>query len=647
MKFTKFWLIALLSTLVFLATIVASKTNKASASYHSAQDINDFKAMIDPIGPGQYFTTPERCQGCHGKDSLGWANVDESGTDVNLYDRWSASMMANSAKDPLWRAKVSHEILVNPSHSAALQDKCVSCHAPIGHYNAKFHGQTHYGIADLDADSLGLSGVSCVGCHTIGTNGLGSMFSGQIPYDTTRHIYGPFTLPMVGPMQLYEGYTPTYSAHMTESKVCSSCHSLATETVDLNGNFTGGTFIEQATYHEYKNSSYEANNITCQNCHMPRLADPILLANGYLSLSPRTPFNQHSFAGANVFMLNLIKNNKNSLGIEVEDFKFDSAIISTKLMLQQKSISMNLSIDSMANDSGYFSLKLTNKAGHKFPSGYPARRAVVQFVVLNSNNDTIFRSGIFDNQYAVQHENPSFEPHHQIINQNTQSQIYEMVMGDVNGQFTSVLERAALLLKDNRITPAGFSTLHSAYDTTKISADALADEDFNKLNGVEGTGSDIVHYHIPLNGYSGSIKVFTKVYYQSVPPKWVNEMFTFNSSPIDTFRQMFNNADHTPVLVGQDSIVNLIITATNKVQKENEVTVWPTVAGDGAINVSVSSAQSITNIDVFTSDGKNVYSQVYGNDNKKVRLVLPGAKGLYLLKIKTNKGTYYRKVYKI
>ena len=38
-------------------------------------------------------------------------------------------MMANSARDPFWRAKVSHEILVNPAHSVGLQDKCTSCHA--------------------------------------------------------------------------------------------------------------------------------------------------------------------------------------------------------------------------------------------------------------------------------------------------------------------------------------------------------------------------------------------------------------------------------------------------------------------------------------------------------------------------------------
>ncbi|MBK6839118.1 MAG: hypothetical protein IPG90_13400 [Bacteroidetes bacterium] len=61
-------------------------------------------------------------------------------------------------------------------------------------------------------DTLGLDGVNCASCHAIDST-VGTTFSGIIPYDTTRHIYGPFTLPEVGPMQLYEGYTPTFSTH--------------------------------------------------------------------------------------------------------------------------------------------------------------------------------------------------------------------------------------------------------------------------------------------------------------------------------------------------------------------------------------------------------------------------------------------------
>ena len=60
------------------------------------------------------------------------------------------------------------------------------------------------------------------------------------------------------------------------------------------------------------------------------------------------------FAGANSFMLNLIRNNKQSLGVQVEDGRFDSTIQATTTNLMLNSVDMSLSFDSAANDTGYF-----------------------------------------------------------------------------------------------------------------------------------------------------------------------------------------------------------------------------------------------------------------------------------------------------
>jgi hypothetical protein len=529
-----------------------------------------------------------------------------------------------------------------------LEDKCTSCHAPMGHYDAHYKGFSHYTIADFDNDSLGNDGVSCAGCHTIGPNGVGTTFSGEILFDTTRNIYGPFVNPMIGPMQLYTGYIPQYSAHISDSKVCASCHTLITNTADLNGNFTGGEFVEQATYHEYKNSIYSQNNTSCQNCHMARIADPIMIANGYLSLTPRTPFNQHSFAGANMFMLRLMKANKNSLGIDIPDFKFDTTLIATEVMLKEKSVNLTLHFDSVANDSAYFRVKLLNKAGHKFPSGYPSRRAILQFVVKDNNNDTVFKSGILHSDYSVAGENPAFEPHHQIINQSGVPQIYEMVMGDVNSQYTSVLERGAILLKDNRLTPSGFTTSHISYDTVKVSLDALSDPDFNKIAGVEGSGTDEVHFHVPIAGITSTINATARIIYQTLPPKFVTELFSFNSAPIDTFRNMFNAADKTPIIANADSLLNLqLVTFTGKqLNKKDDVKVFPTVTADGRVNINAYGSLDIKQIDVFNTSGKTVLSKVTNSSSKTENILLPDAAGVYLIRIKSNKSDIYRKVIK-
>jgi hypothetical protein len=557
-------------------------------------------------------------------------------------------MMGMSARDPFWRAKVSEEKLVNPAHGLDLEDKGTSCHAPMGHYNAHFNGASHYTIADFDNDSLGIDGVSCAGCHTIGEAGLGTTFSGEILFDTTRKIYGPFVGPMVGPMQLYTGYTPVYSPHISDSKLCASCHTLITNTADLNGNLTGGKYVEQATYHEYKNSIYSQNNTSCQNCHMARISDPIMIANGYLSLTPRTPFNQHSFAGANSFMLKLMKANKNALGLDLPDYKFDTTLIATDRMLKEKSVDLTLHFDSVANDSAYFRVKLVNKAGHKFPSGYPSRRAVLQFVIKDSSNDTIFKSGIFHSDFSVAGEQPAFEPHHNIINQSGVSQIYEIVMGDVNGNYTSVLERGAFSLKDNRLTPTGFSTQHPSYDTVQISADALADPDFNKISGIEGSGTDEVHFHVPVAGINGSINATAKIIYQTLPPKFVQEMFSLSSAPIDDFKNMFNAADKTPVVANADSLMNLqLITYTaSQLNQRDDIRVFPTLTVDGRVSVNAYGKIEIKQIDVFDANGKYVTGKISSQNGKSETLNLTGDEGIYFIRIKTNKKEFYKKVIK-
>ena len=149
-----------LLTVVLLLSNFTTKTD-GSKSFHSADELALFKSSLQgPIGPGEYFLPSESCRGCHGFDTLMQANIDEDGMDVNLFDRWEGSMMAFAAKDPLWRAKVSHEIMTNPAHSLTLQTKCTSCHAPMGHYNAIYNGATSYTISDLVNDSLGLDDVA-------------------------------------------------------------------------------------------------------------------------------------------------------------------------------------------------------------------------------------------------------------------------------------------------------------------------------------------------------------------------------------------------------------------------------------------------------------------------------------------------------
>lgn len=614
----------------------ALKTDKAYL-FHSPKEVAVIKKKIlnqGPLEPGEFFLHSDNCKGCHGHDENNYANIDYNGVDINVYDDWVATMMSNSAKDPLWRAKVTHEILVNPGISDAIQNKCTSCHAPMGHYTSKFKGNLYYTLADLYNDTLGLDGVSCTGCHTIGDDSLGFLFSGHIPYDTNHVIYGPFQNPILGPMQLYTGYDPAYSPHVSEGKMCSSCHTLVTQSVDLSGNFTGNSFVEQATYHEWLNSQYSQDFISCQNCHMPQVTDSVVIANGYFGIDPRSPFNRHKFQGANEFMLKLMKENKSRLNItRATDENYDSTIAITNRMLKYQTLTMNLLLDSMTTDTAYFTVRLTNKAGHKFPSGYPSRRAVLQFVVVGNANDTIFKSGMFDPNYEVVNINSTYEPHYDIISDESQAQIYELVVADVTGIKTTVLLRMDHALKDNRLPPDGFTTTHNAYDTTLIVGNALTDPDFNKTTtGVEGTGRDFVHYHVPINNYSGSFNVYSYMYFQSVPPGYLTDMFTYSSAEIDTFEVMYNNADKTPVLVQADSLLQLSLGISTP-SYEDQVVVYPDPTVDGWVNIKIPEKFEISEASVFDNSGRLIKT-IHGDlIEKNSKVLLPEIKGTYYLEL--------------
>ena len=258
--------------------------------YHSRAFLTAYAAL--PDSSNALFTGSGVCAGCHGHDQAGLANVSAAGEDVNPTDQWMSSLMGNSAKDPFWRAKVAHEVAINPSHQLELEDKCTSCHAPLGHFNAHHLGEAHYSMAQVFQDSLALDGVSCVACHQQAPT-AGNAFSGELEFDSLT-IYGPYgagkdDAPLQqAPMQLYTPYQNIqYGAHLDGSEACAGCHSLVTHTADMEGNLTGQDYVEQATYHEWLNSAFADDGDTpkdCQDCHMPLVDGGVIIASGQASL---------------------------------------------------------------------------------------------------------------------------------------------------------------------------------------------------------------------------------------------------------------------------------------------------------------------------------------------------------------------------
>ncbi len=600
---------------------------------HSPLELRVLRDQIEGLDVqfGTYFVTAGRCAGCHGHDSLG-ISMMAGETDVNVVNDWRSTMMANSARDPFFLAKMEHEGLVNPALHEQLEHNCLKCHAPLAVFEQQMLGNPPFTAASLDTSVMAHDGVSCLACHMQNPDSAGHFFSGDLHYDSAR-VWGPYTQEQINPniMQYFVGYTPDQGSHILDGRVCAGCHTAINQPVDLQGNPVGTSFYEQTMWQEYENSTYYGTDQNCRSCHLPRIQDSVILASEYIFLTGQSPFGKHHLTGGGTFMLKMMKEHIGTLGIPATPVQFDSTIARSQAHLR-KSVTMDLQLVQRTGDTLFVDIGLTNIIGHKFPSGFPNRRAFVQVVALTPTGDTLFHSGTWDGSYEVYGHDSIYEPHHNVINRNDQVQIYEMVMGDVNYNVTTTLLRAVHKLKDNRLPPIGFSTSHSSYDTVMIAGLAAADPDFNHdAGGQEGNGGDIVHYHIPVNGHSGAVEVKAKVWFQQVPPRWNREMFGHHGSRIDAFRAMYDTADGTPDLVVADSLLDMGM----GIEAVRSVALWvfPNPTRDGVVRIAMA---GITEIMAYNAGGQRVPLRT-SHDADGWRCELPEQPGVYHLLVSFGK----------
>ena len=372
---------------------------------------------------------------------------------------------------------------------------------------------------------------------------------------------------------------------------------------------------------------------------MPQIDGPVGIASGYAWLQPRSPYSLHYFVGANTHMLRMLRNNVDSLGLSASEAQFDSTIDRTLTLLEEQTLDLEAEL---ILDDGLprVDLLLTNKAGHKFPSGYPARRAWVEVKISGESGQTLFHSGAWSPEtgHILGQEDVAWEPHHDVIDDPADVLIYELVLGDVNGDPTTLLERAHAHLKDNRMTPRGFSTSHAVYDTTAIIGGALEDPNFNiDPESGEGSGSDRVQYLLPEGWNQHSVlTVECTVWYQAIPPKWVAPMLELQGdSLIDGFRQLYAEFAPLPERIA-DITLEAVLDGVEE-QEPSELTAWPNPTENGRIQVD--SPQALGHYILFDATGRQVESGECPQG--RLALQLPSA-GRYVLRTEAGSITLLR-----
>ena len=530
------------------------------------QDFRAGRGLADFVS--SHFVGSSRCAACH--DLL----EDRGGNYMSISGHWRSTMMANAARDPLWLAKVSSEVARNPALQEVIEEKCVTCHMPMAAVEAKGAGGkvalsgSGFLAAKAPLHQAAMDGVSCSLCHQIQDRNLGEEagFSGRYIIDTRgeppeRTLFGPYRNPEIKTMQKSVGYTPAYGSHTNDSALCATCHTLYTPYVDAAGN-VAGEFPEQTPFLEWKHSDFGASGQqrydigmnpgpgrTCQECHMPFSREGgVKIANyGPPEAKPKDPFSQHHFVGGNVFMLNLLQDNSRTLGITASTTKFEDSKQRTIAQLRNNTAELVIAEARMVGGELVAGVAVVNKAGHKFPTGFPSRNTWIHLTVTGGDGEVVFESGrplahgrISGND-ADQNQG-TFEPHYTLITSPEQVQIYETIMGNSDGAVTYTLLRAAGYLKDNRLLPRGFDKATAHAD---IAVYGRAGEDRDFIGG-----SDRITYRIKVSGHPGPFRVQAELLYRPLTYNFIKDLREDRYLPlVERFIRQYDRADKRPVTV--------------------------------------------------------------------------------------------------
>lgn len=515
----------------------------------------------------------ENCAMCHSNAPTARAMRDAEGRAIAPYDLWRSSMMANAARDPLWRAVVSAEVAATPSRRVEIETKCLSCHAPMAHRaGLSDHGTgTLMHVLDCvdERSELARDGVSCTICHGIRAEGLGTQasFSAGFHLDGER-MFGPHAQPFPMPMSRMSGFTPTQGGQILDSALCASCHTLETHPFDAEGEDQGHVFLEQAPYLEWRNSVFDTERkspgpraANCQDCHAPqfgadgeRTSTPIArnpMGRDFPAVRPRQPFGRHLFVGGNTLVLSMLRDFGPDLGAQASPEAFEATLRATRDQLENRSASLAIAEVNESESGVTVEVLVNNRAGHKLPTGHPVRRAWLHLTVRGASGERLFESGAYDGEgrlvdmkgepLASEFAGGPIEPHRDVVRRGNEVATFEAVMADANGEPTHLLMRGASWYVDDRLLPAGWSAEHP--DAERTAPAGFTDENFVG-------GSDRVRFDLAVP-FADVGEVEAELLYQPLSARWAAELAEWETDDITKFFDLYERSERAPEVMAR------------------------------------------------------------------------------------------------
>lgn len=485
---------------------------------------------------------PEACAVCHG-------NYDPN---VEPYNNWRGSMMAQASLDPLFKANMTIANQDAPDSG----DLCLRCHL----YRGWLRGRSvpTDGAQMLSTDE---SGVACDLCHRLvdpifdpaqnpaeDEDILAALIfpaidfgNGMATIDPTGARRGPF-------INADTGHPVLVSPFHREAALCGTCHNVSNPAFekDGSGNYMPNAFDTPATdfsahtllpvertYSEWFYSQY--NNIegvyapqfggnqdyvaTCQDCHM---RDVTGKGCNFGTPPLRDDLPLHDLTGGSAWLPGLL----NTLFPDkVDEAAMQAGITRARYMLR------NAADLTVVQEGSNLKVTLTNNCGHKLPTGYPeGRRIWINVKFYDDTMSLISESCAYDvntgylshdPEAKIYHVEPGIDP--------TLASILGLPSGP---SFHFVLNNT--VYKDNRIPPRGFT--NAAY------ADfGGAPVDYSYPDGQYW---DDTYYNIPLAATSAEVTL----YYQSTSKEFVEFLRDENSTNNDgnDIYDLWNNNDKCP-----------------------------------------------------------------------------------------------------
>lgn len=499
-------------------------------------------AQTNPHDASSMFAHSNNCLACH--NNL----ASPAGEDVSIGASWRGTIMANSARDPYFHASVRRETMDHPGQAADIEDECAACHMPAAQKMAHASGAKGEVFVHLPitagAEALAADGISCSVCHQIAPDGLGTRenFNGNFTIaaplaDGTRRAFGPLAADAGRRriMRSVTGFEQVSAPHIRQSELCATCHTLITQALGPNGEVIG-SLPEQMNYQEWRHSAFFEEQKSCQSCHMPRVEGPVRVSS--VLGDYRDGLSRHVFVGGNAFMLRILNRFRAELGVEATSAELAATTNATVQQIARDTATVNITGAAVTDGALAVDVAVGNLTGHKFPTGYPSRRAWLHLTVRDANGHVVFESGAVSPSGAIVGNDgdsspETFEPHYRTISRADEVQVYESIMGTPAGQPTTGLLQATQYLKDNRLLPRGFNK-RTAPAEIAVFGGAAADPDFT------GDG-DRVRYQVALgNASAAGLSVDVELRYQSIGYRWAKNLASYDAREPKAFLNYYD-----------------------------------------------------------------------------------------------------------